>query len=103
MNLREIENSLYSIPIGATVLRQLHVGTDQSARLNSRCGGLVFGYGVANDIAAGSDSVLVTRTDASTWHAVTQPAPDNLAWCKNDGQLYPMTVDLTVVSSKALP
>jgi len=103
MNLREIENSIYSIPVGATVLRQLHVGTDQAQRINSRCGGLVFGYGVANDIAAGSDSVSVTRIDASTWHAVTQPAPHNLGWCKNTGTLYPMTVDLTVVASKPLP
>jgi hypothetical protein len=103
MNLREIESSFYAIPIGATVRRQLHVGTDQTQRINSRCGGFVFGYGVANDIAAGSDSVLVTRTDARTWHAVSQAAPHNLAWCKNDGQLYSMTVDLTLVANRPLP
>lgn len=103
MNLREIENTVYSIPIGGTVLRQLHVGTDQTPSSNSRCGGLVFGYGVANNIAAGSDSVSVTRIDASTWHAYSQAAPHNLAYCKNDGQLYPMNIDITVVSSRALP
>jgi hypothetical protein len=103
MNLREIENTMYSITIGATVNRQLHVGTDQTPSDNSRCGGLVFGYGVANNIAAGSDSVQVTRVDASTWHAVSQPAPHNLAWCKNTGELFPMNIDITVVSSRALP
>ena len=103
MNLREIENTTYSIPIGATVERQLHVGTDQLVGSTSRCGGLVFGYGVANAIGAGSDSVLVTRIDATTWHAVSQPAPHNLAYCKNDGQLYAMPIDLIVVSNRRLP
>jgi len=103
MNLREIENTIYSIPIGSTVERQLHVGTDQTPSDHSRCGGLVFGYGVANNIAAGSDSIWVTRVDASTWHAFSKAAPDNLAYCKNNGQLYPMNVDITIVSSRALP
>jgi hypothetical protein len=103
MNLREIENTIYSIPIGATVERQLHIGTDQTPSSNSRCGGFVFGYGVANNIGAGSDSVLVTRIDASTWHAYSQPAPHNQAYCKNNGQLYAMNVDISVVSSRALP
>jgi len=102
-NLREIENTSYSIPIGTTVERQLHVGTDQLPGVTTRCGGLVFGYGVAANIGAGSDSVLVTRVDASTWHVVSQPAPHNLAYCKNDGQLYAMPVDLVVVSSYPLP
>jgi hypothetical protein len=103
MNLREIENTMYSITIGATVERQLHVSTDITSSDHSRCGGLVFGYGTLNNVAAGSDSVWVTRTDASTWHAVSQPAPNNLAWCKNTGELFPMTIDITVVSSRPLP
>jgi hypothetical protein len=102
-NLRAIENTSYAIPVGATVERQLHVGTDQLPGSSSRCGGLVFGYGVANDIAAGSDSVLVTRVDASTWHVVSQPAPHNLAYCKNDGHLYAMPVEFTLSSSYPLP
>jgi hypothetical protein len=100
-NLRQIENLTYSIPIGATVHRQLHMGTG-APNVTSRCGGLVWGYGVANDIAAGSDSVLVNRVDASTWHVMSQP-DHNLAWCKTTGQLFPMTVDFTVVSSRPLP
>ena len=102
MNLREIENTSYSIPIGATVRRQLHVGTDQTPATHSRCGGFVFGYGVANNVGAGSDSIWVTRVDARTWHAYSDPQ-NHLAWCKNTGQLFPMTVDLTVISNRPLP
>jgi hypothetical protein len=103
MNLREIENSTYAIPVGSTVKRQLHIGTDQTPSDHSRCGGLVFGYGVRNDVGAGSDSVWVTRVDARTWHAYSQDSPHNLAWCKNTGQLFPMTVDLTVIANRPLP
>ncbi|HEY6829088.1 MAG TPA: hypothetical protein VI259_19645 [Gemmatimonadaceae bacterium] len=103
MNLREIENSTYSIPVGATIKRQLHVGTDQTPSSHSRCGGFVFGYGVANNVGAGSDSVWVTRLGANTWHAYSQAPPHNLAWCKNTGQLFAMNVDLTVISNRPLP
>ncbi len=101
-NLRMIENTTYAIPIGTTVARQLHMGSDAISNVASRCGGLVWGYGVENNIAAGSDSVLVTRIDASTWHVVSQPAPHNLAWCKTTGELFAMPVDFTVVSSLPL-
>ncbi|HWJ13500.1 MAG TPA: hypothetical protein VNS10_07140 [Gemmatimonadaceae bacterium] len=103
MNLRAIENTSYAIPIGATVARQLHIGTDQTPSDHSRCGGFVFGYGVANDVGAGSDSVWVTRIDARTWHAYSKAPPNNLAWCKNTGQLFPMTVDLTIIANRPLP
>ena len=102
-NLRGIENTTYSIPVGSTVERQLHMGTDVVPNVGSRCGGLIWGYGVANDIAAGSDSVLVTRLDASTWHVQSQDAPHNKAYCKNTGQLFAMPVDFTVISSRPLP
>ena len=100
-NLRGIENTNYSIPIGTTVKRQLHFGSIWP-NLPSRCTGFVWGYGVANDIAAGSDSVLVTRIDASTWHVASQPPPNNRAWCKATGELFPMSVEFTVVSSRPL-
>jgi len=102
-NLRMIENTSYSIPIGTTVVRQLHMGEDAISNIASRCGGLVWGYGVQNNIAAGSDSVLVTRIDAQTWHVVSRPAPNNLAWCKSTGQLFAMAVDFTLVSNRPLP
>ncbi len=100
-NLRQIENLGYWIPIGATVHRQLHMGVIAS-NVASRCGGLVWGYGVAADVGAGSDSVLVTRVDASTWHVMSDPVR-SLAFCKTTGQLFQMTVDFTVVSSRPLP
>jgi hypothetical protein len=103
MNLREIENTGYSIPLGATVKRQLHVGTEVTPSAHTRCGGFVFGYGVANGVGTGSDSVWVTRVDARTWHAYSQAAPHNNGWCKNTGQLFPMNVDLTVISNRPLP
>ncbi len=59
--------------------------------------------GVLAQTAAGSDSVLVTRLDASTWHVVSQPPPHNLAWCKTTGELFAMPVDFTVVSNRPLP
>jgi hypothetical protein len=102
-NLRMIENSSYTIPIGQTVARQLHMGSDGISNNLGRCGGLIWGYGAANNIAAGSDSVLVTRVDSRTWHVTTQAAPHNLAYCKTTGQLFAMPVDFTVVSSAALP
>jgi len=101
-NLRAIENTTYLIPIGTTVLRQLHIGISWP-NVVSRCDGLVWGYGVANDIAAGSDSVWVARVDASTWHVFSQDAPHNIALCKATGELLPMPVDFTVVSSRPLP
>ena len=98
-NLRQIENTTYAIAVGTTVKRQLHLGTT-APNATSRCNGLVWGYGVANDIAAGSDSVLVTRVDASTWHVASDPN-HNLAWCKATGELFPMSVEFTLVASRA--
>jgi hypothetical protein len=104
-NLRGIESATptYSIPIGQTVKRQLHLEGQVLARVSSRCDGLVFGYGVMANVGAGSDSVLVTRVDVSTWRVFSQPAPHNLAYCHANGQLYAMPVDFLVVSSRALP
>ncbi len=101
-NLRGIANTTYSIPVGQTVRRQLHMGSEVWPNSVSRCGGLIWGYGVANNIAAGSDSVDVTRVDASTWHVTSQPAPRNLAYCKKNGELVSMSVEFTVVSSRAM-
>ena len=52
--------------------------------------------------AAGSDSVQVTRRDASTWQVQSQAGHD-LALCENNGQLYSMPVNFTIVSSTPLP
>jgi hypothetical protein len=103
LNLRELENTTFSIPIGATVERQLHINLSNTNSTPTRCDGLIFGYGVMRDIAQGSDSVLVTRVDASTWHVFSQAPPHNLAFCSNNGLLYSMPVDFVVGSSRPLP
>ena len=104
-NLRGIESATppFSMLIGQTVARQLHLEGQVLASVSSRCGGLVFGYGALGNVGNGSDSVLVTRVDASTWHVFSQPPPHNLAFCRASGQLYAMPVDFVVVSSRALP
>jgi hypothetical protein len=103
--LVQIENATYSIPVGATVKRQLHVTPSQLVGSNnsSRCGELIFGYGVLHDIAAGSDSLVVTRVSANTWRAVSQAPPHTMAYCKNTGQYFSMPVDFTIVTNQPLP
>lgn len=103
INLRQIENPTYSIPIGTTAERQLHVNPGVLSNNPNRCDNIAWGYDVANNNAQGSDSVLVTRVDASTWHVFSQPAPHTLAWCKANGLLYSMPVDFIITSSRPLP
>lgn len=101
-----LQSSSFQIPIGSQVKRHMRFGADQRSRANpnpARCGlGLVFGEGGANP-AIGSDSVVVSRIDARTWRVQSQPAPDNLAFCIDNGQLYAMTVDFVIVASRDLP
>ena len=78
------------IAIGSARLRALHVN-------DSRCGGLVYQDHIADGTLTGADSVIVTRTAADTWLVTTQPAPNDKAYCKADGQLYHIPVRLTVV------
>ena len=101
-----LQSSSFQIPIGSQTLRHMRFAADQRSRGNpvsARCGlGLVFGEGGANP-AIGSDSVVVSRIDARTWRVQSQPAPDNLAFCIDNGQLYAMTVDFIIVASRDLP
>jgi hypothetical protein len=96
MNLREIENTSYAIPIGSTVPRGLHVN-------ETRCNGLVWQGTLGDGTVTGADSVLVTRVNATTWSIQTQPAPNDKAYCKNTGVLYHLPVQFTLVSSVPLP
>lgn len=98
MNVGDIERENVvadQIPIGSWRLRALHVN-------DSRCGGLVFQDHISDGTLTGADSVVVTRTAADTWVVTTQPAPNDKAYCKADGQLYHIPVNLTVVSSRPL-
>ena len=96
MNVREIANTTYQIPIGTTVRRALAVQA-------GRCESLRFNTQPAGGMYLGADSVNVTRVDASTWLVETQPYPDNKAYCNATGALYNIAVQFTVVSSGALP
>ena len=102
-NLHELENTTYSIPIGTTVRRRLVVDGGLLGSNPSRCGKLFFGVGPLGDKGIGSDSVAVTRIDASTWQVQSQPAPNNRALCETNNQLYGMPVSFVVVSSHPLP
>lgn len=102
-NLNNLENTTYSIPVGTTVMRRLVINPGVLANNPSRCGRLHFGVGPLGEKGIGSDSVAVTRIDASTWQVQSQPAPNDKAQCENNGQLYEMPVSFVVVSSYPLP
>jgi hypothetical protein len=101
-NLNLLENTTYAIPFGTTVMRRLVVNPGVLANNPSRCGRLLFGLGPLGDKGIGSDSVAVTRIDASTWQVQSQAAPNNLVLCENTGQLYHMQVSFVAVSSRPL-
>ncbi len=102
-NLNLLENTTYSVPVGTTVMRRLVVNPGVLANNPSRCGRLHFGVGPLGEKGIGSDSVQVTRIDPSTWQVQSQAAPNNLALCETNGQLYRMQVSFVIVSSRPLP
>lgn len=101
-----LENLSYAIPIGATVLRHMRLAPGNNTVGNpttGRCSlGLVFGEGGANP-AIGSDSVTVTRIDASTWEVASQPPPNDQAFCIDNGALYAMQLRFRIVTARPLP
>lgn len=99
-NLHELENTIYAIPAGSMALRRLTINTaNVTNKVTPRCGKLQFGPFQTTG-GVGSDSVQVTRLDASTWRVQSQAAPNDLALCENNGQLYHMQVSFLVVSSR---
>ena len=97
VNVRELQKTTTSIPIGTTVTRGLHVN-------ESRCNGLVWQGSLGDGTnTGGADSVLVTRTAGDTWHVETQPYPDNEAFCKANGQKYHIAVRFDIVAERWLP
>jgi hypothetical protein len=91
ININEIENTTYAIPIGSTVPRVMNI------HYSGRCDGLQMGRD------SNSDPVQVTRIDGHTWHAVSQPYPNDRAYCTTNGQTYHIQVDVTVMASRDLP
>jgi hypothetical protein len=104
--LQILENSTFSIPRGATVERHFRFAADPSPSgnpISGRCTqGLVFGE-FGNNPTPGSDSVLVTRVDARTWDVHSKPAPNDHAYCLDNGKLYEMRVSFRIVASEPLP
>ena len=106
-NLAFIESAAGTIPTGSTVRRHMNFAPGGTNTSSGRCGTLYFGVGkVGNGI--GSDSLLVTRVDASTWHVYSDPTVyadglHNRALCGANNQLYAMPVDFTVISSRPEP
>lgn len=101
-NLNQLQNTSYSIPVGATVTRRLVLAPSAVGSNSSRCGKLHFGQN-ANGLGVGSDSILVTRVDASTWKVQSQSPPNDRAVCDATGQIFEMQVSFAVVSSYTLP
>jgi hypothetical protein len=97
-NLVELQNTTFSIAVGASVNRKLNFNPAAATNVSTRCGRLLYGAGA---VGAGSDSVRVTRLDSSTWRVESQG--EHRAYCENNGQLYGMPVRFTVISSTPLP
>lgn len=100
-NLNVLENTTYAIPVGTTVKRRLIIAPGSLANNPSRCGRLLFGPN--GSVGVASDSLLVTRVDASTWQVQSQAAPNDRAYCENNGLSYEMQVSFVIVSSAPLP
>lgn len=103
INLNKIDNSSYSIPVGSSVSRRFVINPGVVAVHPTRCGRLIFGMADSAGAAVGSDSVLVTRVDASTWQIHSQAPPHDHAYCETTGQLFEMQVSLLVLSSYPVP
>ena len=102
-NLNTIETPTYAIPIGQTVKRGLVFNPGQVNSNPSRCGTLFFGPELRTGPSVGGDSLLVTRMNDSTWQVESQPAPNDHAYCKANGQLYELRVSCILVASRKLP
>ena len=95
MNVRRVQTSTSSIPIGETVKRPLAIQTP-------RCEQLLWSS-VRQGVPIEADSVFVTRLASDTWRVQSQPSPNNRASCLTNGVVYNMDVDFTVVTDRPLP
>ena len=107
-NLNQLETASFAIPIGTTTERRFVINPSVWTN-NSRCDRLSFGQlGPNSTLGLGSDSVLVQRIDARTWHVYSKPddadgTPHNVAMCEKTGELLRMPIDVTVVASADQP
>lgn len=93
LNLNQVESSTYAIPSGQTVSRRFVL----NPTVLGRCDKLIYG------VAGSSDSVLVTRVNASTWSVQTAAYPNDRAYCDTNGLSYHMPLRFVLVSHTALP
>ena len=107
-NLNDLETTAFEIPVGNTGERRFVINPGVWTN-NSRCGRLSFGlYAPGANFGAGSDSVLVDRLDARTWHVFSKPAdpdgtPHDIAMCEKTAELFQMPIDFTIVASADQP
>jgi hypothetical protein len=95
INVHQIANESYSIPLGATVNRAMNFA-------DVRCGGLRWRTHLRDGTFVGGDSVKVTRTGLRTWHVYTD-GTNNKAWCTNTGALHNISVDFTITADRDMP
>ena len=102
-DVNKLANTTYSIPVGTTVRQRFVFAPSQIVNNPSRCGKIIFGPLNTTDAAVGSDSVLVTRVDSSTWQIQSQAAPNDSAYCLNTGGFYHLQLSFLIRSSYPLP
>jgi hypothetical protein len=107
-NLNELETTAFAIPIGSTVERRFVINPSVWTN-NSRCDRLHFGQlGPNSLLGVGSDSVLVQRVDARTWHVYSKAndadgTVHDIAMCEKTGELLQMPLDFTIAASADQP
>jgi hypothetical protein len=107
-NLNDLETSAFTIPVGATIARRFVINPSVFNN-DSRCDRIHFGQlGPNSTWGVGTDSVLVARLDARTWHVYSKPAdpdgtPHDIAMCEKTGELMQMPIDFTIAASTDQP
>jgi hypothetical protein len=94
-NVRALQNTVISIPLGDTEGRTFAINPG-ALNSNTRCGRLV--YGQNGTVAVGSDSVRVTRLSATSWRVETAPGAAK-AWCERRNEIVEMPIRFEIVSS----
>jgi hypothetical protein len=99
-NVREVQSPTSSIPVGATQLRGLAINLSGSGH---RCAQLRWNDVVQNGtMTVPADKLNVSRLSASTWLVKSRPYPHNRAYCMDNGAVYHLDVEFTIVS-RTLP
>lgn len=98
-NVRAIVNTDSTIAVGSTVRRMLALSLSGTGL---RCAELRWTIQTVASGPVNGDQVNVTRLDASTWRVETQLAPNNRAYCVDNGLSYNLPVSFLIVSRRPL-